>query len=205
MYIPNLSRPHAIEQRVLTLLHLEMGAIIPTSKLFQAQLKRQISPYDVSTTSNHSFRRLIDEDGVGNTSNESSRCHTYSTTRNRVTASAVRPGSSSSCDSNLVVTVAVDIIESPLEWSSRMKRYHEEEIKYLGLEIIRYRAPAPRHPNLILETPLENLSCSISPRASHHKKLDSSRHRFEQWLDTLSPRTTASRRASQFSHKYLRV
>ena len=97
---------------------------------------------------------------------------------------------SESSEESVVLTINVNKIESRLAWSQRMKRYQQEEIQYLGLELI--------HPatNLYQTTHfLESTSPSSTklPAKSHLPstavRVDV-RQRFESWLDGLYPHSS---------------
>ena len=110
----------------------------------------------------------------------------------------VKPETHSSCDTSVVLTVRIDAVESPLEWSARMKRYQEEEIQYLGLDVIKPR---------LSKSPQPLVAQKSRPSHSEHRparlipsRVDTavlSKQRFEAWLDTLHPRASPAISASQ--------
>jgi hypothetical protein len=108
-------------------------------------------------------------------------------------SATVKQDAPSSCGSSVVLTFQVDAIETPLEWSARMKRYQQEEIQYLGLDILKPRISLPAKPVI---KPLSAVKTLPLVQAIHpHRPVDNSsrndmvlsKQRFEEWLDTLHP------------------
>lgn len=86
--------------------------------------------------------------------------------------------------------------ETPLEWSARMRRYQQEEIQYLGLEIIRPHISR----NEVTSPPKRNSAASRTRRSSPKRVVGDrslSRQRFEEWLDTLSMKASPTIPASK--------
>jgi hypothetical protein len=94
----------------------------------------------------------------------------------------VEPDSASSCASSVVLAVTIDPIESPFEWSARMKRYQQEEIEYLGLDVIKPRRS--EHLEIAAAQCIRHVPSENTPG----KYMKLSKQRFEEWLDTLIPR-----------------
>jgi hypothetical protein len=117
-----------------------------------------------------------------------------------------------------VIPSTVQTVETPLQWSARMKRYQEEEIEYLGLTTIKpilsANAPTvsrfdPRTPVSCVvresTTPISEPSRGASEKESRifgnssrrDVQVPLSRRRFEEWMDGLSgmasPSVTVSR------------
>ena len=108
----------------------------------------------------------------------------------------IKQDSLSSCDGSVVLTVQIDTIETPLEWSARMKRYQQEEIQYLGLDIIKPQISPPVVKTLptVKPTPVVQKVCPYRPPRNDTVL---SKQRFEEWLDTLHPRASPGIPVSQ--------
>jgi hypothetical protein len=81
--------------------------------------------------------------------------------------------------------------ETLLEWSARMKRYQQEEIKHLGLDVIKSNSPQIKSHAQNLAVTAQNPHLK-SPRNSPTQAIPPSdkslsKERFAEWLDTLSP------------------
>ena len=84
--------------------------------------------------------------------------------------------------------VCETVRETVLEWSARMKRYQQEEIQYLGLDIIKPHSPL--HDAIIATakgTPPSKFCRLPSKWMAGDRSL--SKQRFEEWLDILHPKT----------------
>jgi hypothetical protein len=203
---PKLAPRHAIESRVLNDLELEYEAVLPTSSVFRFQLESHTPPPSsfvktrVGTANTSGGRAAADEmnnvnavaTGTRPMTPGDSNCEDHD-------PGTIRPNTPSSFDSSVILTVNVDIIESPLEWSARMKRYQEEEIEYLGLKLVRPRIPEY---SIIGNEPQGNLprrAVCVPSYIPAPRQLILSKERFEEWLDTLSPRASPIVPASQSS------
>lgn len=94
----------------------------------------------------------------------------------------LKPGSASSRTSSVILSFSVQPTESPFEWSARMKQYQQEEIEYLGLDVI--KPQRPEHLEIVSSGHIIPVPSENTP----HKYMRLSKQRFEEWLDTLSPR-----------------
>lgn len=105
-------------------------------------------------------------------------------------ASTIKRDESSSRDDSVILTINVGAnVESALEWSARMKRYQEEEIEYLGLQVIKPR---------VSRFPVQQ-TAAASRNVPHMWALKDklSKQRFEEWLDTITPRASPTIPASR--------
>jgi hypothetical protein len=91
-------------------------------------------------------------------------------------------GKSSSIQSSKYEQKGIPTCETLLEWSARMRRYQQEEIEYLGLDVIKSNSSRIAPPNSPPKSPRNSPTQSIPPT---NKPL--SNERFAEWLVSLSP------------------
>ena len=202
-------------------------AIVPTSRIYRMQLKsaagQKSEDDDVSTRPATTASRASTPDTPISVRRASIVLLPRPTTPmsqsdDEDTAQTIPPQSSSAPNVTRVsvkfppVLPTVRKVETPLEWSLRMKRYQEEEIEYLGLTTIKpvLSTPIPtsihtttttRTPTLVLRklapavrevTPVSEFQESIglarseesSPKKTYTRL---SKRRFEEWLEKISP------------------
>jgi hypothetical protein len=176
--IPKLAARHDYEQRVLDYLDVRKDVLIPTSDVYHLQYDSQNFQTSKNLPSLEINPTAISEGNAKTNDIELIPPPAPYPIRDDNDVSTIKPASSPS-ESTVILTINIDPIESPLEWSARMRRYQEEEIRYLGLSTIK---PQPSLP--LKKTPTKQ---SVSPNTTSIKYNKLSKQRFEEWLDTLNP------------------
>jgi hypothetical protein len=192
--IPKLSPTHEAENRVLSSLGDGTSKTILTPNIYRFHLKKRMEERkSVSgTIPGLSFdTHLTEVDTEDGMERPEALTVQPSSASNHSAKTPVEPDLASLGESSVVLTVTFDEIESPFEWSARMKRYQQEEIQYLGLDVIKPRRS--EHP----ENAAASLAVSVSTENTPRKYMKLSKQRFEEWLDTLSPRANPVIPASQ--------
>ena len=184
---PKLAPKHAIELRVLETLGLTPKTIVSPSNVFRLDL----DPCEDNT------HTIIKSNGMADPKNglpDESPPKFESSENTEDKVSTTKRDESSSRDDSIILTINLGAnVESPLEWSARMKRYQEEEIEYLGLQVIKPRVS--RFPAQQTAAASRNIPRSARMWALKEDKL--SKQRFEEWLDTITPRASPTIPASQ--------
>jgi hypothetical protein len=182
--IPKLAARHSIEFRVLQSLGLAAAATIPTSEIYQLHLENPAlkakDDIPIHPALQSSYVPMSKASSTPDRSRAVKRRPSIviiprpttpmSQSDDEDTAQTISPQSSSSSNVTRVsvrfpsVLPTVRKVETPLEWSLRMKRYQEEEIEYLGLTTIKpvlstpiptstHTTPTTRNPTLVLRKP----------------------------------------------------
>lgn len=227
-----LAAHHNIEDRILEAFGLDSKAVVPTSNVLRFQLQEQqhnlsakSTPSNNNDTGNTSRRKTEwDPTDFKTTATQTSIAPPPSSVSNYEDPDdTIKPDNPSSTESSVVLAIQVETIESPLEWSARMKRYQQEEIQYLGLNLIKAHhttpltTPLPKIPLLTQQSSppvIQNttLAANIKPKITAplvkssgeipYKDTALSRRRFEEWLDTLHVKASPAIPASQPSTSY---
>jgi predicted acetyltransferase len=211
-----------VEEQVLEILDVNLNNPIPTSIEFRQSLELEttgISPKPVRRQSPTTSIGIVrDQELQLSRSNDSVPPQSTCLASEKRTKSQ---GSETSSNTTIVLNWHdKSVPESRLEWSARMKRYQEEEIEYLGLEVIKPKGVIPRPNSPATFTSRNSLPIKHDPktqptdtRSRHppcHPRLVT-KQRFEDWLDTLNPRkqnhppTPKIRSLQQEPQKYNRV
>jgi hypothetical protein len=192
--IPRLAKRHAAEDRVLLHLGLNPDRPILSAKRYQLILKKGDMVSTPPSTSDMTVSATVTS--VSDSATVTPNIQSYTDTASSFHDIAAESDTSS--DDSVVFTFTFDPIESPPEKAARLKRYRDEEIKYLGLEIIRPTITPPLlTPSTIIinRPPTQQTAQRVGDTASKTRRNETEmqrcerllKERFEDWLDTLNP------------------
>jgi len=188
-------------------LGLECNVVVPTSDEFRLHLENQkLLKAKIVDATNVATQKLLTQYNISSDNVDPRPIIILPSKSNDDRDATIKQDIPSSSDtSSVILTVQIDPIETPLEWSARMKRYQQEEIQFLGLDIIKPQISLPQpqqpQPPVIKKLPaVQNVrpdrsDCQIKIATRNNMVL--SKQRFEEWLDTLHPRASPGISVSQ--------